>query len=323
MRNIRQLSLEGLADQWGPVGRFISTQTIVVELPFSIAHLPERGGDVLGVTTGTTVGGGFSTVAAVARQGIETLLASPLGTGLNSAQSRTALAREGIATLGTEIVGDNGLRLTLLEPDGQRSTITSPGVEAECSPQELAKIDLRDGDWVFVSLPDLVYDTTGPALSSWVKTLPEEVKVAVGGGALVDEVPRDLLTVVLGRADLVSMNERETHIVVSRLGPGPVEHVMRKFIPPTCILVSRDGARGCTVQERAGAVPTGVRAFHVERVDTTGVGDTHIGVMVAGLIQGLGIEEAALRANVAAALALSKPGPGASPGIAQIDAFLK
>jgi sugar/nucleoside kinase (ribokinase family) len=60
----------------------------------------------------------------------------------------------------------------------------------------------------------------------------------------------------------------------------------------------------------------------VTAVDTTGAGDAHSGVFLAGLAAGLTPGEAARRANAAAALAVTRPGAATSPTRAELDRFL-
>ena len=60
----------------------------------------------------------------------------------------------------------------------------------------------------------------------------------------------------------------------------------------------------------------------VRAVDTTGAGDAHAGVFLAALADGLSPADAARRANAAAALAVTRPGPATSPTRAELDAWL-
>jgi len=60
----------------------------------------------------------------------------------------------------------------------------------------------------------------------------------------------------------------------------------------------------------------------VAAVDTTGAGDAHSGVFLAALADGLSPVDAARRANAAAALAVTRPGPATSPARAELDAWL-
>jgi sugar/nucleoside kinase (ribokinase family) len=56
-------------------------------------------------------------------------------------------------------------------------------------------------------------------------------------------------------------------------------------------------------------------------VDTNGAGDTHCGVLAAELLQGATLLDAAVRANAAAALSVTRPGPATAPGRAEITAL--
>ncbi len=58
----------------------------------------------------------------------------------------------------------------------------------------------------------------------------------------------------------------------------------------------------------------------VEAIDTVGAGDAFNGALAAALSEGLSLVEAAIRANAAAAIAVTKPGAqGALPTRDEID----
>jgi sugar/nucleoside kinase (ribokinase family) len=65
-----------------------------------------------------------------------------------------------------------------------------------------------------------------------------------------------------------------------------------------------------------------VPAPAIMAVDTTGAGDAHSGVFLAGLAAGLTVGDAARRANAAAALTVTRSGPATSPSRAELDQFL-
>ncbi|MFY2787117.1 PfkB family carbohydrate kinase [Rhodococcus sp. MALMAid1271] len=60
----------------------------------------------------------------------------------------------------------------------------------------------------------------------------------------------------------------------------------------------------------------------MQAVDSNGAGDAHAGVLLAGLSRGLGLYEAALRANAAAALAVTERGPATAPIRSRTDALV-
>jgi sugar/nucleoside kinase (ribokinase family) len=95
-------------------------------------------------------------------------------------------------------------------------------------------------------------------------------------------------------------------------------------IRPGGVVVVRDGAAGCWLAgPPVDDAPVLVPGFPVRAVDTTGAGDAHTGVLAHGLALGLRPEEAARRANAAAALAVTRSGPATAPTAAELDAFLR
>src|SRR3989440_12119363 len=79
------------------------------------------------------------------------------------------------------------------------------------------------------------------------------------------------------------------------------------------------GAAGSTAFHRDGGRPD-IPALAVDAVDTTGAGDTFVGVLAAGLDQGLALETALHRASAAAGLAcLAHGAQTAIPGCTAID----
>jgi len=86
-------------------------------------------------------------------------------------------------------------------------------------------------------------------------------------------------------------------------------------------IIVRSGGSGCVLALRDGTVTT-ILAPPVTAVDTTGAGDAHSGVFLAGLAKGLSPQDAARRANAAAALAVTRPGPATSPTRPELDAWL-
>jgi sugar/nucleoside kinase (ribokinase family) len=85
--------------------------------------------------------------------------------------------------------------------------------------------------------------------------------------------------------------------------------------------VVRDGPAGCYLL--AGRSVRHVPGYPQRPVDTNGAGDAHTGVLVAELAAGSSLEEAARRANAAAAIKVTRRGAATAPGREEIDAFLR
>ncbi|MFV0450731.1 MAG: PfkB family carbohydrate kinase [Propioniciclava sp.] len=306
--------------------RVVSTASLLIDLPITVAHLPERGGDVLGGAAQPTPGGGFNIVAAAARQGAEVGFLSPIGIGRNGELGRSALAAEGILPLGRDDgAEDTGFCVTLTEPDGERTFVTVPGAESRVSPADLPRGLVGSDDIVFVSGYDLCYAGSGPALAAWVAELPPDALVVFDPGPLVADIPEELLEPVLRRCDLCSVNEREAEILwtVSFAGtadPAAVARAqlgkIRARLGASTQVLLRIGPAGCLViGESVRLVPS----IRVTMVDATGAGDAHAGVLMARLAAGDSLLAAVYAANVAAALTVTRHGPATSPSADELE----
>ncbi|TRW44228.1 sugar kinase [Georgenia yuyongxinii] len=305
-------------------------------------HLPERGGDVLAVGGGAVVGGGFNVVAAAARQGADVALASPVGTGPWGALVRAALGAEGVTVLTAPADGDTGLVLTLLEPDGERTFVTTVGVEGRPRAAELAAVPAQPGDVVYVSGYDLVYPAAAPVVSAWAAGLPSGVRLVLDPGPLAGEIDAAVLGPVLARCDVLTLNAREAMLLAGAGGDGRADGgavptdgapqagadvspaalaAVRGLVPGSCSVLVRVGERGCWVSEAAGAPARRVPSQPTRAVDSTGAGDAHTGILAAALLAGVPLPDAVRRANLGAALAVTRPGPATGPTRAELDAF--
>jgi sugar/nucleoside kinase (ribokinase family) len=65
-----------------------------------------------------------------------------------------------------------------------------------------------------------------------------------------------------------------------------------------------------------------VPGFTTTVVDTNGAGDVHNGVVIAEVVRGASLEEATLRANAAAAIAIATFGPATCPTRDEVDRLL-
>ncbi|GGO99264.1 PfkB family carbohydrate kinase [Actinomyces gaoshouyii] len=296
---------------------FISTGSVLIDLPLQVNRIPAPGGAVTASSTGPVVGGGYTVVSAVARQGKPAALAATLGTGPNSALVREAMMLDGVELVVEELVGDIGTCITLIEPSGRRTFVTNEGIEAEPQLDDLRQLDLLPGDWVHATGYDIVHPLSHRVLADWLVDLPEGVGLVVDLGPVEPEIGAATLGRLLGRATLLTGN----HLEITQLGARLGSPAALREACPGALIVRRTGVHGCVLWP-AGGSPIEVAGFSRDVVDTTGAGDTHTGVLVAGLMDGLDEVTAATRANAAAAEAVSRQGPARCPLREEIDALL-
>jgi sugar/nucleoside kinase (ribokinase family) len=311
--------------------RLLLAGEAIVDLVMRVPGLPPRGGDLVATGSSVHVGGGFNVMAAAARQGMPVAYAGGHGTGPWGDLVRAALAAEGIEVLRPPDPGlDTGFDMVLVEPDGERTFVTSLG--AETHPGGWDAIGVSPGEAVYVSGYGLVpAPGTGAArplagppdggLGRWAAGLPAGVLVFADPGPLVADIPAATLDAVLARCDWWSCNRREAALLTGADDPeaAALQLLGRTRTADGGVLV-RLGGNGCLLATAAGL--TLIPAPSVDVVDTTGAGDAHAGVFLAGLAAGLDPPAAAGRANAAAALAVAAAGPATAPSRSELDAFL-
>ena len=312
--------------------RLVFAGEALVDLLMWVPALPERGGDMLAGSSSVQVGGGFNIMAAAARQGLPVVYAGGHGTGPWGDKVRAALAADGITILRRpDPHADTGFDVALVEDGGERTFVTSLGAETLREPGSWDAIPVAVGDAVYVSGYGLVAPESGAILGAWAAALPAGVLLFVDPGPLIADIPEAVLRPVLSRCDWWSSNQREAALLTGVSDPAEAARLLAARTGRAGVIV-RAGPSGCVLALRTpgNGVATGpgtvslslLPAPGVVAVDTTGAGDAHAGVFLAGLAAGLSPAAAASRANAAAALAVTRAGPAESPSRSELDAFL-
>jgi len=318
-----------------PLSRLVFAGEAIVDLLMWVPALPERGGDMLAESSAVQVGGGFNIMAAAARQGLSVVYAGGHGTGPWGDKVRAALEDEGIDVLRPpDPNADTGFDVALVEADGERTFVTSLGAESLREPGSWDAVQLWPGDAVYVSGYGLVPPESGPVLGAWAAGLPTGVLLFLDPGPLVADIPEAVLGPVLSRCDWYSCNQREAELLAGVQDPVEAARLLARRTGRAGVIV-RAGPEGCVLALRVagpadqvgqvgqvGLSLSLIPAPAVVAVDTTGAGDAHSGVFLAGLADGLAPAEAAWRANAAAALTVTRSGPAVSPSLAELDEFL-
>lgn len=296
------------------IGRLVHTGQVVVDLVMAVPALPPAGGDVLATSTNLLPGGGFNVMSAAARSGARVLYAGSHGTGGFGDTVRAALAAEGVELAHEPTPEmDTGVVVALVDATGERTFATGTGAEGRLRADRLEHVRPAPDDVVYVTGYSLLHECNRIALLSWLPRLPGSM-VLFDPGPLVGRIDPETLRAILSTVDILSCNAREAKELAS---VKPAE--LAKLLSATASVVVRDGAAGCLVHQEGHT--TEVPGFAVDVVDTNGAGDTHCGVLAAELLQGATLLDAAVRANAAAALSVTRPGPATAPGRAEITAL--
>ncbi|HEX6453811.1 MAG TPA: PfkB family carbohydrate kinase [Trebonia sp.] len=302
-----------------PVRRLLFAGEAIVDVSMRVPAFPVPGADVLAESSRITAGGGFNVMAAAARQGLPVLYAGGHGTGPWGDLVRKALSAEGIEVLrDPDPLRDTGFAVALSRPDGERTYVTQLGAESVREPGCLDEVTAGPDDAVYISGYGLIPPGSGPVVAAWTTSLPPGALLFLDPGPLVAQIPAPLLAQVLPRCDWLSCTAAEATLLTGMDGPADAA---RALLSRTRNVIVRTGPAGCLLavpEQRIVHVP----APAVTAVDTTGAGDAHAGAFLAALADGLSAEAAARRANAAAALAVTRPGPATAPTRAELDTWL-
>jgi sugar/nucleoside kinase (ribokinase family) len=301
--------------------RLLHTGQVVVDLVMALDNLPRSGGDVLASSARFEVGGGFNVMAAARRNGMSVIYLGRHGNGQFGELARQAMTGEGIQIAAPVTDGqDTGLSVALIEPSAERSFISYVGAEGGLSAKDLAGVEVQAGDYVYVSGYSLLHPGKVEYLLDWLSALGESVTVVFDPGPLVSSPTVPEVAKLLPRVDLWTSNREEALRFTGVEETADALQRLKDLLPKDALIVVRDGPQGCWISQH-GQVRQ-IRGFPVTAIDTNGAGDAHAGVLLAALADGLTADQAALRANAAAALAVTRRGPATSPTSAEVDALV-
>jgi sugar/nucleoside kinase (ribokinase family) len=300
--------------------RLLYTGQVVVDLVMALEALPRSGGDVLAQSAAFQTGGGFNVMAAACRNGLQTVYLGRHGKGRFGDLARDAMAAEGIeiATAASDDQ-DTGLSVALIEPSAERSFISYVGAEGGLCADDLRNVDVQADDYVFVSGYSLLHKNKVSALLSWLAALPKGTNVVFDPGPLVGSPDGAEMQSVLPLITVWTSNcEEALRFTGCEVIADALERLANS-VNQSALIVVRDGPKGCWI--RQGNTTRHVPGFPVTAIDTNGAGDAHAGVLLANLALGRSAHEAALRANAAAAIAVTRWGPATAPTAKEVDAL--
>ncbi|WP_131106791.1 PfkB family carbohydrate kinase [Pseudomonas sp. Sample_10] len=302
--------------------KMLHTGQVIIDLVMAVDKLPQAGGDVLAQSASFEAGGGFNVMAAAQRNGLPVVYLGRHGTGRFGDLARDAMSAEGIRIgIADPAERDTGLCVAITDASAERSFVSYIGAEGELSAEDLASVPAEAGDFVYVSGYSLLHVGKAQPLVDWVLALPKGVSVVFDPGPLVDSPDEPLMQALLPRIDVWTSNSLEALKITGAADIAQALDRLLGYLPQDVLMVVRDGPNGCWINQ--GSEHRHVPGFKVEAVDSNGAGDAHAGVFIAGLAQGLDAQEAARRANAAAALAVTRWGPATSPGSTEVDALIR
>lgn len=249
-------------------------------------------------------GKGLNQAVAAARMGCATAMIGACGEDEPGAKLLALLQQEGVdiqgvqrrSSLANRAGTGTGLAEVWLAAEGENSIVIHPGANAS-----LTREDARSSPKAAVYLAQL--ETPIAAVAEFFVR-----GKSMGARCLLNAAPaspaaRELLPLI----DILIVNETEHE----QLAAGALLRADQS-------IVLTEGANGVTLIQAAATHHW--PAHEVEAIDTTGAGDCFCGVLAASLAAGIDLSQAIRRANVAAALSVTRLGAApAMPRAHEVD----
>lgn len=280
-----------------------------IDLVMRVSRYPRPGETVTAERVGEVPGGkGLNQAVAASRAGARTAFVGAVGSDRHGTMLTDVMAAEDIDTSAVRNSAlATGLAVIALQQSGENSIFVLPGANAEVG-LEGAGRDLVTGAKVLVT-----------QLEVPVPAVIEALAAAQGAGVrtILNAAPAVRLEDSLLRlVDVLVVNEHEARLLGELDDPLQSAARLSRLAGVTVVTLGAEGAAEVT---RDGAIRRypGVPA---RTIDTTGAGDTFVGVLAAALARGDAIGSALRRSVAAGALAVESVGAVPSiPTASQVD----
>jgi sugar/nucleoside kinase (ribokinase family) len=261
-----------------------------------------------------TGGSAAITAVAAARLGLRVALVAAVGPDPAGTFMLDQLAREGVDTSAVIVRGAAATGMTVaLSRGGDRAILTALGAIASLTAADIPAGLLTGSRHVHVSSYFLLADSLGPGLAGVLSAAR-----AAGAVTSLDtnwdpsERWRDpRLSAAIAQADLLLPNEAEA---IGLSGAAGLDEAVKNLVAAGPRLVVKLGARGALCADAAASWQVSLPP--VTPVDTTGAGDCFNAGLIAGLLGGRALPEAAALGCATGALSTGAAGgTAAAPGM--------
>lgn len=219
-----------------------------------------------------------------------------------------------------------GVAFVTYRPDGDRDFIfhIADSAAGDISVNKTSENGLADCSYFHIMGSSVYNKEIQNAIKHCFNILPYESKISFD-----PNVRKEILD---NSEKLIFLQDvlKKSHIVLASLeelrylmGDLPLSNILEILFNEYVaeVVVIKSGKKGSTVYTKEKEID--IPAFEVEELDPTGAGDCFAGTFVSLLNQGVTLEEAAIKASAAGALAVTKVGPmEGNTTLNELDAFI-
>ena len=281
----------------GRCGAVLAVGAIMVDVVCRVPSLPSSGEGVVVESSEAVVGGcAFNSANAVRQLGAECTLFAPVGEGIYAGFVERALAARGLQAPLRVRGRDNGSCTCLIEPDGQRTMITTPGIERYF---ELSWFDRVDAGRFACGLAS-GYEIEGPGGDAIIAFFEDHpgIQFYYAPGPRIAGVGPQKTARINALHPVWHLNDQEA---LAYTGRATLAEAARALLDAgACAAVITAGADGAHLFDGSTGRHLAVPTKPVSVADTVGAGDAHLGALAAARAAGRSWEDALALANAVA-----------------------
>ncbi len=290
------------------------------DMIIKVSRIPCPGETVTGGKFTMAAGGkGANQAVAAARAGGRVTFIARIGNDLfgETALGNIAADRIDVSCVLRDAEAPSGTALIFVAEDGENSIGVAPGANSRLTGADVERFRevIESADMLVMQL-----ETPMDSVEAAAKTASARGVRIILNPAPAAQVPGE----VLNRVDFLTPNEHEAKVLTGvdvRDEAGArkaAEVLVRQGVGAALITMGAQGAYVFSDSFRGM-----VKGYAVEAVDSTAAGDVFNGALAAALCEGRRLREAAVFANAAAAISVTRLGAQPSiPRREEIDAFL-
>ncbi|MCL1847755.1 MAG: PfkB family carbohydrate kinase [Coriobacteriia bacterium] len=282
--------------------KILSIGAVIVDLVCDVIQLPGSGQGEVVKGFKMSLGGSEANAANIIRQlGEDCQLLAPVGQGMFATYACAQLQKNGFEPFIVQTSLDNGACIILVEPNGERTMITLPGIERAFDPFWFDCLDAKQFSAVLTS----GYELDGPGCEPIISFLEANPQILFyyAPGPCIMSVSPDKVARINALKPIWHLNDMEARTYTGL--DDPVQAGAQILAECNNAVIVTSGAEGAHLFSRDEYML--VPSVRVEPVDTIGAGDAHLGALIAARNKGATWQESLSLANrIAAAVCLQK-----------------
>lgn len=276
---------------------------VMTDIVCCVPALPAPGEGVVVTQRSMALGGcAFNTANAIRQIGGDCRLFAPLGRGVFADFISRELGERGLSAVPVDTDSDCGTCTCLVTPDGERTMVTSPGIERRFSPTWFEGVDAS----AFSAGIAAGYEIEGEGGDAIIRFFERNPSLQMwyAPGPRITGVGREKTERINALSPVWHLNDQEARAFTGEADLDRAAAAIRAASHGD-VVITRAG-EGASVFTDAGRIDVPTRA--IAPVDTIGAGDSHVGVAAACRASGLSWGESLARANAFAAAVCRVPG---------------